>query len=209
MRCTSALLGRTAAAVIGGLLLTTVAAATASADTERGSDDVDVSVSIPAIETPGVLAMSVAGSSAILTENGSTPTVRRFTGSLPTVTITDTRAPDEIPQGAGWYVLGSTTEFTGDSGQPSIGADHLGWTPHLIDGGASGLVAEGDQVDTVLDSGPNAVGLVDQELLALAVDSQAVNPEGSWTADADLTLKTEPDVEPGDYSSVVTLSLFE
>jgi hypothetical protein len=37
-------------------------------------------------------------------KNLSTPTVRQFTGSLPTVTVTDTRLPDQIPAGAGWYV---------------------------------------------------------------------------------------------------------
>ncbi|WKK70394.1 hypothetical protein Q0F99_10925 [Rathayibacter oskolensis] len=106
-------------------------------------------------------------------------------------------------------MLGSATDFTGADGQEPIGADHLGWTPELVDGGDSGLVAEGDQVDTVLDEGPDAVGLVDQELLALAVDSAAIAEEGSWTVTAGLTLKTEADVAPGAYSSVLTLSLFE
>jgi hypothetical protein len=123
--------------------------------------------------------------------------------------VTDTRTAVQIPDGVGWYVLGSVTEFTGTNGQAPIGAGNLGWTPRVIDGGASGQVAEGDPVDTTLDAGPNAKGLVDQELLALAVDSEAVVPEGSWTANADLFLRTPGTVEAGDYSSTLTLSLFE
>lgn len=202
-------LARSGAALAGCLLLTGVGAAAAFADTEYGDDQVDVNVSIADLEQPGVLAMTVDGTSAALTESGSTTTVRQFTGQLPAVTVTDTRDADEIPDGAGWYVLGSASDFTGSDGQEAIGADHLGWTPELVDGGEAGLVAEGDQVDTVLDEGPDAVGLVDQELLALALDSEAIASEGSWTVTAGLTLKTEPDVAPGDYSSVLTLSLFE
>jgi len=202
-------LARSGAALAGCLLLTGVGSAAAFADTEYGDGEVDVNVSIAEVEQPGVLAMSVDGTATVLTESGSTPTVRQFTGELPEVTVTDTRAAEEIPDGAGWYVLGSSSDFIGGAGQQPIGADHLGWTPQLVDGGDSGLVAEGDQVDTVLDEGPDAVGLVDQELLAIALDSQGVAAEGSWTVKAGLTLKTEADVAPGDYSSVLTLSLFE
>lgn len=198
---------RCSVAAVGAALLVGVAGA-AIAD-EYGDDDVEVNVEITELDEPGVLAMSVAGSSATLTESGSTATVRQFTGSLPTVTVTDTRTAEEIPDGAFWYVLGSSTDFTGDAGQSGIGAGHLGWAPQLIDGGESGLVAEGDQVDTVLDAGPNNVGLVDQELLAMAFDSEAVAPEGQWTATADLFLRTPATVAPGNYTATLTLSLFE
>ena len=194
-------------AVVGAALLVGVAGA-AIAD-EYGDQDVDVNVAITELDEPGVLAMSVAGSSTTLTEDGSTATVRQFTGALPTVTVTDTRTAEEIPDGAFWYVLGSSSDFTGDAGQPAIGAGHLGWAPSLIDGGESGLVAAGDEVDTVLDTGPNAVGVVDQELLAMAFDSEAVASEGSWTATADLFLRTPATVTPGDYTATITLSLFE
>src|SRR5699024_11422140 len=57
---------------------------------------------------------------------------------------------------------------------------------------------------------PDNVGLEGQELLQLALDSsEATAANGEWTATADLTLKTPLDVEPGSYSSTVTLSLFE
>ena len=198
---------RCSVAVVGAALLVGVAGA-AIAD-EYGDQDVDVNVAITELDEPGVLAMSVAGSSTTLTEDGSTATVRQFTGALPTVTVTDTRTAEEIPDGAYWYVLGSSSDFTGDAGQPAIGAGHLGWAPSLIDGGESGLVAAGDEVDTVLDTGPNAVGVVDQELLAMAFDSEAVASEGSWTATADLFLRTPATVAPGDYTATITLSLFE
>lgn len=201
------ILARVSAAALGGLLLTGVASAALAAD--YGDSDVDVHVQISEITQPGVLAMTVAGTSTALTESGSTPTVRQFTGVLPTVTVTDTRSAEDIPDDASWYVLGSATAFVGEAGQPPISAGNLGWAPRLIDGGESGLVTEGDQVDTVLDSGPDAVGLQDQELLALAVDSEAVSTEGSWTAAADLFLRTDPAVAPGAYTSVLTLSLFE
>ncbi|ROP49166.1 MULTISPECIES: hypothetical protein [unclassified Rathayibacter] len=209
MTARTALTLRAGAALAGGVLLAGVAGASAWAATPYGDDGVDIRVSIPEIAEPGVLAMTVAGDSAALTESGSTSTIRQFTGKLPTVTITDTRSPEDIPDGAAWYVLGSSTDFFGSGGQAPLGADHLGWTPRLIDGGESGGVAEGEPVDTVLDSGPDAVGLVDQELLAIAADSSAIAEEGSWTADADLVLKTEASVAPGDYGSVLTLSLFE
>jgi len=198
---------RCSAAAVGAVMLVGIASA-AIAD-EYGDADVDVNVAISELDVPGVLAMSVAGSSTTLTEDGSTETVRQFTGSLPTVTVTDTRTAEEIPDGAFWYVLGSSSDFTGDAGQAGIDAGHLGWAPALIDGGESGQVAAGDQVDTVLDSGPNAVGVVDQELLAMAFDSEAVAPEGSWTATADLFLRTPATVEPGNYTGTITLSLFE
>ena len=115
---------------------------------------------------------------------------------------------DDIPAEAGWYVLGTASDFTSSTGD-TIGAENLGWAPNLIDGGDSGLVAEGDVVDTAIDGGPDGVGLVDQELLAITNDSAGVAEEGSWTANAALTLKTPTTVDAGDYSSTLTLSLFE
>lgn len=186
-------------------------AGAAVAEDSHGDQDVDVSVSIAEIDQPGVLAMSVASSSINLVETGSTTSVRQFTGTLPTVTVTDTRAPDEIQPGAGWYVLGTATDFTGAAGQPAISAGHLGWAPNLLDGGDAGLVAEGDPVNTVMDDGalPDAVGLVDQELLAMAFDSQSIAGEGQWTATADLFLRTPVTVAPGSYTAILTLSLFQ
>lgn len=196
---------RVSAVTAGALMLASVAGV-AVAEENHGESGVSVNVEIPEIEEPGLLALSVSGTTTALTEDGSDPLVRQFTGTLPSVTVTDTRSPEEIPDGAFWYVLGTSTDFTGDAGQEAISAGHLGWAPRLIDGGESGLVAEGDEVGTVLDAGP---GLVDQELLALAADSAAVAEEGQWTADADLFLRTPTTVASGNYAATLTLSLFE
>ncbi|MDY0912808.1 hypothetical protein [Rathayibacter festucae] len=205
---TRSFLLRGTAGIAGGLLLLGVAGTAFAAEVELGNDDVDVNVQIAPLTTPGSLSMTVASDSTALTENGSTSVVRQFTGTLPTVTVTDTRDAADIPDGAGWYVLGTASDFVSSTGD-TIGAENLGWAPNLIDGGDSGLVAEGDVVDTAIDGGPDGVGLVDQELLAITNDSAGVAEEGSWTANAALTLKTPTTVDAGDYSSTLTLSLFE
>lgn len=202
---------RVAAATLGALVLTTVAGVgIATAEENHGDENVDVTVEIPTIEEPGVLALSVAGTSATLTEAGSTELVRQFTGSLPTVTVTDTRTADEIPDGAFWYVLGTSTDFVGTAGQPDIGAEYLGWAPRLIDADP-GSVSAGDEVYSAVDTAeaPNNVGLVDEELFAMASDSGAISEEGQWTATADLSLRTPATVAPGSYAATITLSLFE
>lgn len=199
--------GALAAVLVGTVALTSAAVA----DEQVDDTGVDVSVDIDAIEEPGVLAFSVASNAVTLTENGSTPTIRQFTGTLPAVTVTDTRTADEVPDGAYWSVLGSASDFTGDAGQAPIGAGHLGWTPNLIDGDDAGLVAAGEEVVTVLDAATqpgNNVGLVDRELLASTFDSEAVAGE-SYAVGADLFLRTPGDVAAGSYTSTLTLSLFE
>lgn len=204
---TRSLVIRGAAGLAGGVLLLGVAGTAFAAD-NYGSDDVGVNVDIAELPSAGALSMTVDGTSTTLTEDGSDNVRRQFTGALPTVTVTDTRDADDAPAGTGWYVLGSASAFTSADGS-TIGAENLGWTPALVDGGDLGLVAAGDQVDTAIDGGEDGVGLKDQELLALAIDSQDINPEGSWSANADLFLRTPVDVDAGAYTSTLTLSLFE
>ena len=208
---TREMIARVTAGAAGAVLLVGVAgAAFADDDPGYGTDDVDVNVQINEAAEPGVLAMTVAGDQTSLTETGSTATVRQFTGTLPTVTVTDTRVfPDRISPDAFWYVLGTSSNFVGNAAQPDITAGHLGWTPALVGTTDPGEVAAGDPVGTVLDTGPDAVGVVDQELLAMAASSADINPTGSWSVNAGLTLKTPITVAPGSYSSTLTLSLFE
>lgn len=206
---TAGMITRASVAAAGGLLLAGVAGAAFAADPVGPDSDVDVNVTIESITPPGVLSMTVAQNSTTLTENGSDAEVRQFTGTLPTVSVSDTRTVDEIPDEAYWYVVGSASSFVGDAGQPDITADHLGWTPALVSDPGDGEVAVGDQVDTVLDPGPNNVGLVDQELLAMALSSDGATANAPWTANADLFLKVPVDVEAGTYQSTLTLSLFE
>jgi hypothetical protein len=176
------------------------------------SADVDVTVDITPIKEPGVLALTVAGSAVSLSENGSTLLVRQFTGTLPTVTVTDTRTADEIPAGSSWAVLGSSSDFTGGAGQAPITADHLGWKPRMVDAGNSeGQVSEGEEVVTSLDEPTqpgNNVGLTDQELLVSTYDSASVAGD-AYSVNADLFLRTPADVAAGSYQAKLTLSLFE
>ncbi|MFH8253170.1 hypothetical protein ACH3VR_22575 [Microbacterium sp. B2969] len=200
------LIARTAAGALGGLLLLGAAGAAIADELDNG--DVDVNVNIEALPPVGALTMTVDSNASTLTESTSAdPEVRRFTGTLPTVTVTDDR--EEVPAGAFWYVTGQASDFAGPGGA-SITAGHLGWSPRLLTEG-NGEVAPGDEVGTVLDpqTDPNNVGVVDNDLLALALDSNDARPTGEWKATADLTLKTDKHVTPGAYSSTLTLTLWE
>ncbi|WP_250443058.1 hypothetical protein [Actinotalea sp. C106] len=201
---TRSVLARTAVGAAGGLLLVGVGGA-AMAD-ELGQDEVDVNVEIEELAPVGELAMTVASDSATLTEVDSDELdVREFRGVLPTVTVTDDR--EELPDQAYWYVVGQSSAFIGP-GEESIDAGHLGWAPRLLTE-ADGEVAEGEQVNTVLDETAPNVGLVSEELLALALDAGEARPVGTWEANADLFLKTSTDVTPGSYSATLTLTLWD
>ncbi|MGX5697805.1 hypothetical protein ACWKWP_16535 [Agromyces soli] len=202
---------RTAAGVIGGLMLVGVgSAAFAAYPDAEGSSDVDVNVDIAEVQN-GALSLTVANTETTLTETGSTAEYRQFTGTLPDVTVTDTRS--DVAAGAYWYVTGQAGDFVGTAGQPSIPASQLGWTPADIADG-SGEVASGGEVVPASDTATlpgNNTGLVSgEDMLYLALDSaDAKAVQGSWTTNAALKLKTPVTVAPGSYSSLLTLSLFE
>lgn len=199
------LVARAAAGALGGMLLIGVAGAAIADEIDGGQVDVDVN--IEPVEPVGALTMSVAASSTALTEvDSADPEVRQFDGILPTVTVTDDR--QEVPADTFWYVTGQSSAFSA-AGVPDIGAEHLGWKPALQSDDSNGEVAEGPQVDTVLDEGPNAVGLVGEELLAIAPNFSGELPTGSWSANANLFLKTPVNVAPGSYSATITLTLWE
>ena len=187
-----------------GAMLLMGGAGVAVADEVTG-ENVEVNVEIEALEPVGALTMSVAGDATTLTEVESDDAdVRQFDGTLPTVTVADDRA--DVPEGVFWYVTGQSSAVTAD-GAPEIGADPRGWTPFLITD--DGNVAEGPEVLTSLDEGPDAVGLEGDELLGMAFDSAEARPTGEWDAGADLFLKTAADVAPGSYSATITLTLWE
>lgn len=191
---------RVGIAALGVAILTTVGGAGVAANAAE-EDVVDVNVEIEEAAGPGFLAMSVASNATALTEQAPSGTDRVFTGSLPTVTVTDTREDSEITPGAYWYVTGTMSDFVGDAGQPDIvSTDSFGWAPEILTGDPS-EVAAGDPVAP-------GEGFIDFELLASAWDSTAGAP-GSWTASADMTLKTPGTVAPGQYAATLTLSLFE
>ncbi len=165
-------------------------------------DTVDVQVEIAPAAEPGVLALTVAGEATALTEGEPSGTDRTFTGTLPTVTVTDTRLAENVDPEAYWYVMGAISDFTGTAGQPAISsADSFGWYPTIVAGDSS-LVAPGDDVD------PGIGGFVDAELLANA-DTSAAAAGGSYSASAGLLLQTPATVAPGSYSATITLTLLE
>ncbi len=200
---------RCTAGILGGLLLVGVGATAFAADPD-GTGDVDVNVEIAPVEG-GALSLTVADTETTLIEDGSTATERVFTGALPAVTVTDTR--EDVPAGVFWYVTGQASDFVGDAAQPDIAAEQLGWAPaDIVEG--NGEVAAGDEVVPASADATqpgNNTGLASgEDLLFLSLDSaEAQAVQGSWTANAGLTLETPVDVAPGSYTSTLTLSLFE
>ncbi|WP_208759151.1 hypothetical protein [Microbispora triticiradicis] len=196
------------AASVLGLTLTGIGVSPALAD-DPGAG-IDVSVTITPTTTPGQISMTVADNNGVsLQENGSDATARQFVGTLPTVTVTDTRTPAEIPDGEFWAVVGQASQFTATgTGIAPIGPEYLGWKPRLLSDTTTGAVAAGEPVSSVISDGSGAptVGLEGQELLVSTADS--ATEIGTSKVNADLALRTPVDVAAGEYHSTLTLSLF-
>ncbi len=210
----SAIAARVAMASVGGALLLGVGGA-AFADELQQSDGVEVLTTIEPLTGPGTLAMTVAASSTTLTEGVSDDTHPASVLRCPPVGDHHRHAHHD-PEGAAWAVVGQASDLvsTDGGGQPAISAGYLGWTPSVVDPGETYEVLPGDQVDTILDDGPNNVGLegiAGPELLAMTLNDSATTQAvaGSWTANAGLFLKVPLNTPAGAYSSVLTLSLFE
>ncbi|MFI6741685.1 hypothetical protein ACIBI9_53000 [Nonomuraea sp. NPDC050451] len=199
-----------AAAMLGVALAAGVGVAGPAAADDDPGKGIDVSVTIEPNTTPGQVSMTVADNGGVaLQENGSNAAARQFVGTLPTVTVTDTRRPEDIPAGDFWAVVGQAGEFTATSGSaPPIGPQYLGWRPRLLSGSSSGAVEAGEPVSSVISDGSGAptVGLQGQELLVSTANS--ADEIGTWQVNADLALRTPADVAAGEYHSTLTLSLF-
>jgi hypothetical protein len=201
----TSLLLRASAVAFGAALLASASTAVMAAEIEHGAQDVDVNVAIAEIEGPGGLALTVDTAATTLVEGPSTELERIFTGTLPKVTVTDTRAPEDVPAGSAWYVLGSASAFVDAESDATIGADHLGWSPQLVAG-----EGEGESfVEVGGDVMPSDPGLVDQELLYLADSAESNAGGGVFSATAGLQLVVPASVAAGNYTSTLTLSLFE
>jgi hypothetical protein len=203
---------RTAQVLAASVLAFALAGLTgpAMAADDPDPEGVEVSVTIEPLRVPGTISMTVADNSGVtLAENGSNATARQFTGTLPTVTVTDTRLPDEIPDGEFWAVVGQSSQLvaTGDPAK-TISPNHLGWTPHLLSETTTGTVAAGEPVSSVVSDGTGApaVGLQGQELLVSTANS--TEEIGTHQVNADLALRTPVDIAAGEYHSTLTLSLF-
>ncbi|MEU7889108.1 hypothetical protein AB0B54_26705 [Microbispora bryophytorum] len=197
------------AASVLGLALACVATPALADDPGSGSG-IDVSVTIEPTTTPGQISMTVADNDGVsLQENGSDATARQFVGTLPTVTVTDTRQPEDIPAGEFWAVVGQSSQFVAaDDPAKTIGPEYLGWKPRLLSQSTTGAVAAGEPVSSVIGDGTGApeVGLESQELLVSTANS--ADEIGTSQVNADLALRTSTDVAAGEYHSTLTLSLF-
>ncbi|MBB2741621.1 UNVERIFIED_ORG: hypothetical protein FHR35_001441 [Microbispora rosea subsp. rosea] len=187
-----------------------VAGPAAAADDPGTGNGIDVSVKIEPTTTPGQVSMTVADNNGVaLQENGSDATARQFVGTLPTVTVTDTRKPEDIPAGEFWAVVGQASQFVAaDDPAKTIGPEYLGWKPRLLSDSSTGAVAAGEPVSSVVSDGTGApqVGLEGQELLVSTANS--ADEIGTSQVNADLALRTSTDVAAGEYHSTLTLSLF-
>jgi hypothetical protein len=194
----------------------------ASAETNFGEEEVAVKVAISPQQVPGALTLTVDDDTVTLGEDldPDEAGVREFDGTLPLVTVQDTRTT--IPAGAFWTVFGWAGDFTKDDDNTvTIPASQLGWDPKLVDAGDTSDpydVYQGPYVGTSLDANPDKGLAWDSsdpdyagELLAMVDDSGALVGAGetAWTARAELFLRTPTTVTAGSYTATLTLALFE
>lgn len=161
------------------------------------ADGIPVDVSI--VDKPGSLTLTVGdyGDGVELTAAGERPDRWRYTGDLPTITVTDGRNAEQAA-GGGWATSGQSTDFVSDS--DVIGAENLGWVPRVLtprDG-----VNAGPAAATAIDGG---TGLSTPSLLAAATNE---GRRGTAELDARLVLDAPVGSAEGDYSARVTVSLF-
>lgn len=162
------------------------------------SEGIPVEAEIPEGQA-GVLALTVAdyGEGVRLSTAENQGDRLRLTGTLPAITVTDSRSAQQAGFG-GWKVSGLADAFT--SGTRILSADHLGWAPRVTTP-REGLTI-GPAVPTTLSAGP---GLRVPATLAAATREGRT---GSATLGADLVLEVPVDTRPGTYTSSVTISLF-
>ena len=199
----------------GGFTATLLGAAAMAApiavadEVELGGDaGIGIVVDVPAA---GALSMTVDTTTpVVLAETTSAdPDNRAFTGTLPTVTVTDTRT--DIEPGVGWSVVGQSSDFVHvDDPAVTIGGDNLGWTPELVDEPANNeSVAPGEVVESAAEGGDGlAVGT---DFLIWSFDSQeSQDTSEEHKANAELRLVAPAaDLVSGQYEATLTLSLFE
>ncbi|MDQ7911134.1 Ig-like domain-containing protein [Phytohabitans sp. ZYX-F-186] len=159
-----------------------------SGGTGGGSGNQSLNVTVPQGGGSGELTMSVAGDAVDLEQVSAGDLA--FRGQLATITVTDDR-----PSLAGWYVTGSTSDFTG-TGTDKIGGENLGWTPEVAD--ACDEVVAGSPVT------PGSPGLKQEATLA-TVD--AGKGGGDCALGGTLELQVPEETPAGDYSATLTVTL--
>jgi len=142
---------------------------------------------------PGSLVLSVSEGTATLGNQRNAGDRLRMTGSMPSVTVTDTRYDAN-----GWSVAGQSSDLT--AGEQIVTADHFGWKPYVVDDAENPI--PGATVRGVLADGE---GLAAPQTLGLA---DADNRVGSTELAADLNLEVPVDTEAGTYQGALSVSLF-
>lgn len=202
------LAGGFTAALLGAAVLSAPLAA--ADDIPVGGDGgVDLTLTV---EDTGELYMTVDTTvPVVLAEDTAAPDAvnRTFTGTLPTVTVTDTRS--SVPEDVAWSVTGQSTDFVHEEDDTvSISNEYLGWVPALVDTPEdNGQVGVGAEVEPVTEGGAGFTSGID--LLVGAYNSEEAQGESEeWQADAELRLVAPAeDIVAGNYSATLTLSLFE
>lgn len=149
-------------------------------------DAVAVEASVTRPATAGALTLSVDGvgtPTVLAGENGV------LTGSLPAVTVADTRSELQA-RGDGWTLSGAAAAFT--AGNRTIAPDALAWTPAIVDSEAGAT------------AGPAAT----LGAPAALADATRTTRVGTTVVGADLALTVPADARTGRYGSEITLSLF-
>ncbi|MET9964204.1 beta-xylosidase [Streptomyces sp. NPDC006326] len=142
-----------------------------------------------AVVEPGTLSMTQAGEAVVLGAipygpGGAAP------GRIGTVTVADTRGGP-----AGWSLTGRVTDFTGPGGV-RIPGGALSWTPACT-------AAPGSPGRCV----PGSPGVVGPEGAVLASTQDGAETGGTFTVDAQLSLRVPPYTPPGAYAATLTLTL--
>lgn len=158
----------------------------------------DVVVEIPAwVDNPtGSFGWAFAGTSPA-DLGTATQTGANFvaSGSLTNIVVTDTRAGGSAPYT--WSISGQAGTFT-SAGGGSFSAGLLGWTPKIVEAGAT--VAKGTDVTSTQLGG---TGLGSSRVLASSTAA------ASATVGADLALVIPSTTVPGDYTSKLTITALQ
>ncbi|ALJ21653.1 WxL domain-containing protein [Microbacterium sp. No. 7] len=156
----------------------------------EGPTSADISVSFDVPAAAGGLTISVGNAEVSLGTAALSSALDAFvaSGTLPAVTVTDTRA-----SGAGWTVSGIASSFVNGQGDELPGA-RLGWTPRVVSTSDGQVAAPGD-VSTDLSGG------------STLVSSQAGASRGTAVAEADLSFTVPTNAPAGGYTGTITLTV--
>jgi len=171
--------------------VTTLSVVQAGATNAAGNNPVTINVTVAAT---GTLSVSVAPGTVNLAVSGATAS-----GTLPTVTITDTR--NNFP---GWSVSGQESNFT-STGPPaaSFSGNQLGWTPTAVNAPLPNGAILGSTVN------PVSPGLgTTPAVLALAHAGTGADPSGATNDQvaASLMLDIPSGAVAGAYTGQLTIT---